>query len=110
MLVEYPSQPELTGSSGKRRQQASCSTAGHEQCCLVDPGWRELSIVANIVRPSAAWRRLGIGRSKFYVDFVRAGRLRPVKLGKRASGFFDDEIDALVEEIRRERDAAGRKP
>jgi hypothetical protein len=33
-----------------------------------------------------------------------------VKLGKRASGFFDDEIDALVEEIRRERDAAGRKP
>jgi predicted DNA-binding transcriptional regulator AlpA len=34
-----------------------------------------------------------------------------VKLGKRASGFFDDEIDALIEEIRRERDAAaGRKP
>jgi hypothetical protein len=33
-----------------------------------------------------------------------------VKLGKRATGFFDDEIDALIEEIRRERDSVAARP
>jgi hypothetical protein len=61
--------------------------------------------VANIVRPPAAWRRLGVGKSKFYGDFVRPGLLQPVKLGKRATGFFDDELDALIETLRRKRDA-----
>jgi hypothetical protein len=31
-----------------------------------------------------------------------------VKIGPRASGFFDDELDALIEELRRERDATPR--
>jgi predicted DNA-binding transcriptional regulator AlpA len=62
--------------------------------------------LANIIRPPAAWRRLGVGRSKFYSDFVRKGRLRSVKLGPRAVGFFDDELDALIEELRRERDTS----
>jgi hypothetical protein len=66
--------------------------------------------MANIIRPRAAWTRLGIGRSKFYTDFVGTGRIKLVKLGARARGVLDDEVDALVEEIRRERDAAGRKP
>jgi hypothetical protein len=33
-----------------------------------------------------------------------------VKIGPRASGFFDDEIDALIEEMRRERDAKAGRP
>jgi predicted DNA-binding transcriptional regulator AlpA len=60
--------------------------------------------VTNIIRPPAAWGRLGVGKSKFYEDYVRTGLLRSVKLGRRATGFFDDEIDALIEKMRRERD------
>jgi predicted DNA-binding transcriptional regulator AlpA len=61
--------------------------------------------LANIIRPQAAWKRIGVGRSKFYADYVKTGRLKLVKLGKRARGAIDDEVDALIEELRRERDA-----
>jgi predicted DNA-binding transcriptional regulator AlpA len=66
--------------------------------------------VTNIIRPPAAWRRLGVGKSKFYEDYVRTGLLRSVKLGRRATGFFDDEIDALIEKMRRERDTKAAQP
>jgi hypothetical protein len=63
--------------------------------------------------------RLGIGRSKFYQDYVydpkiggeqfipgtTVPRLKLVNLGERAHAAFDDEIDALIEALRAERDA-----
>jgi predicted DNA-binding transcriptional regulator AlpA len=71
---------------------------------LLSHRWLGPPQLTNIIRAPAAWRRLGVGKSKFYEDFVRTGLLRSVKLGRRATGFFDDEIDALIEKIRRERD------
>jgi hypothetical protein len=63
--------------------------------------------------------RLGIGKTKFNEDYVfhpdcpdedgflpgtRVRRLRPVALGVHASGFLSDEVDELIEQLRRERD------
>ena len=63
--------------------------------------------------------RLGVGKTKFNEDYVYhpdrpdegecvpgtdVPRLKPVPLGEKAIGFFDDEIDALVEGLRAERD------
>jgi hypothetical protein len=58
-----------------------------------------------------------VGRTKFDEDFVyrdggeecipgtNVSRLRLARLGPRALGAFDDEIDAVVEGLRAERDA-----
>jgi hypothetical protein len=62
-------------------------------------------------------RPIPVGLTKFYEDFVyRDGedefipgtavkRLRTVKLGLRAVGFFADEVFALVEALRAARDS-----
>ena len=39
-----------------------------------------------------------------YESFIKTGRLRFVKIGARAVGIIEDELDALIEELRRERD------
>lgn len=59
-----------------------------------------------ILRPQEAWRRLGIGRSTFYTEFVATGRLRLVKLGERATGVLEHELDRLIDEMAAERDVA----
>ena len=64
--------------------------------------------------------RLGVGRTKFLEDYVSHPdrpeegayvaatisvlRLKPIALGSKAIGFLDDEIDRLIEGLRRERD------
>jgi hypothetical protein len=79
----------------------------------------------SISRPSELYNhkgkkgRLGVGKTKFNEDYVYhpdrpdegecvpgtdVPRLKSVPLGEKAIGFFDDEIDALVEALRRERD------
>jgi hypothetical protein len=47
-----------------------------------------------------------------YVPGTTIPRLRPTQLGPRAIGYFDDEVFALVENLRRLRDdpAAARPP
>jgi len=72
----------------------------------------------SILRPRLACAKIGVGRSNFHENFVlREGgpahlpgtnipRLRPIVLGPRARGFVDDEIDALIEALRRFRDGA----
>lgn len=66
--------------------------------------------MTRISRPAKAWARLGVSKTTFYQDFVGKGRIKLVKLGERASGVIDDELDALIEEMRRARDAAPPKP
>jgi predicted DNA-binding transcriptional regulator AlpA len=79
--------------------------------------------MANILRKGAAAQKLGVSRSVFDEHYVerkgcdpivpgtrKVPRLRRVKLGARAIGFFDDELDALVEALRAERDAKPAKP
>ena len=72
-----------------------------------------------ILRPAAARKELGMGKTKFHEDYrytpggdefvpgTTIRRLKPVQLGKRAIGFFEDEIDALRESLRRLRDGGG---
>jgi hypothetical protein len=75
-----------------------------------------------IVRPTELYRTkesegvLGIGHSKFaehyilrdesdpFVPGTKVRRLRPMKLGERAIGFFEDEVAALIEGLRAHRD------
>jgi predicted DNA-binding transcriptional regulator AlpA len=61
--------------------------------------------MAAILRPKAAWTKLGVGKTTFYDKFVKTGRVKLVDIGERAKGAIDDEIDALIEEMRAERDA-----
>jgi hypothetical protein len=58
-----------------------------------------------ILRPQAAWTRLGVGRTTFYEKFVKTGRVKLVNLGERAKGAIDDELDRLIDELRAERDS-----
>jgi predicted DNA-binding transcriptional regulator AlpA len=58
-----------------------------------------------ILRPREAWQRLGIKHTAFYERFINTGRLRLVRLGPRAVGVVEDELDALIGEMITERDA-----
>lgn len=58
-----------------------------------------------LLRPNVAMDRLGVGHTKFYKDIVGTGRLRLVRLGLRARGVVEDEVDALIKELMAERDA-----
>ena len=60
-----------------------------------------------ILRKREALERLGIRKTAFHDLFVTTGKLRPVNIGTRAVGYLEDEVDALIEDMRRERD---RKP
>jgi hypothetical protein len=75
-----------------------------------------------IERPEAARARVAVGKTNFDQNFVDRGdgndtvpgtdvpRLRPVALGLRAIGFFSDEVDALIEGLRRWRDSTPQPP
>ena len=63
-----------------------------------------IMIEKRIVRKNEVLKRLGIRRTTFYETFIKTGRLRFVKIGVRAVGIIEDELDALIEELRRERD------
>jgi hypothetical protein len=70
----------------------------------------------SILRPRQAWQRINVGKSNFHQNYVfKEGgpaylpgtdipRLKPVKLGPRARGFFNDEVAELIENLRRFRD------
>ena len=74
--------------------------------------------MVNIQRLEVVATRLGIGISKFYEQFMDHGdgrdvipgtdipRLRPLRMGPKSIGFITDEIDALIEALRRHRDSA----
>jgi predicted DNA-binding transcriptional regulator AlpA len=59
-----------------------------------------------ILRPKEAQQRLGVKHSAFYENFINTGRLRLVRLGPRAVGVVEDELDALIGEMITTRDAA----
>ena len=58
-----------------------------------------------IIRPQEAAQRLGIKHTKFY-ELVNAGRLQLVRLSPRCVGVVEDELDALIDRLVAERDAA----
>ena len=64
-------------------------------------------IVKRILRKREVLERLGIRKTTLHENFIKTGRLRFVQIGARAVGVIEDELDALIEALRRERD---RKP
>ena len=61
-----------------------------------------------ILRKRDVLERLGIRETTLYESFIKTGKLRFVKIGARAVGVIEDELDALIEELRRERDQGPR--
>jgi hypothetical protein len=59
-----------------------------------------------LVRPKEAWKRLGIGHTKFYADFVATGRIKLIDLGPKSKGIVEDELDDLINKLVEARDAA----
>ena len=57
-----------------------------------------------ILRKREVLERLGVRQTALHENFIKTGRLRFVKLGARAVGAIEDEVDALIEELRQERD------
>src|SRR3977135_1999136 len=57
-----------------------------------------------VLRKREVLERLGIRKTTLYESFIKTGRLRFVKIGARAVGVIEDELDVLIEELRRERD------
>ncbi|MGE0487476.1 MAG: helix-turn-helix transcriptional regulator [Gammaproteobacteria bacterium] len=56
----------------------------------------------SILRLPAVIARTGLRRSSIYLR-IKQGDFRPVKLGPRAIGFLETEIDAWIEERGRAR-------
>jgi predicted DNA-binding transcriptional regulator AlpA len=52
-----------------------------------------------LLRPKEIWKRLGCGRTKFYLDYVNTGRVNLIDIGPGSVGAPEDEIDALINEI-----------
>jgi excisionase family DNA binding protein len=48
-----------------------------------------------ILRPKEARQRLSIGNTRFY-ELVNAGQIRLVRLGPRAVGVIEEELDKLI--------------
>src|SRR3954453_18982518 len=57
-----------------------------------------------LLRKREVLERLGSRKTTLYESFIKTGRLRFVKIGARAVGVIEDELDVLIEELRRERD------
>jgi predicted DNA-binding transcriptional regulator AlpA len=57
-----------------------------------------------VLRPKEAQRRLGIGHTNFWENFVQTGRLKLVRLGPRSVGVLEHELDALIDQLAAERD------
>jgi predicted DNA-binding transcriptional regulator AlpA len=59
--------------------------------------------VKRILRKREVLDRLGIRKTALHENFIKTGRLRFVQIGARAVGVIEDELDALIETLRRER-------
>jgi predicted DNA-binding transcriptional regulator AlpA len=77
---------------------------GLREMVAVASGVGPIMIEKRIVRKNEVLKRLGIRKTTLHETFIKTGRLRFVKIGVRAVGIIEDELDALIEELRRERD------
>jgi predicted DNA-binding transcriptional regulator AlpA len=44
-------------------------------------------------------RRLNVGNTTLYEEYINTGRLRMVRLGPRAVGATEDDVDALIDAL-----------
>jgi excisionase family DNA binding protein len=58
-----------------------------------------------ILRPREAQARLGVGHTKFS-ELVNEGKLRLIRIGPRAVGIEESELDTFIENLPNARPAA----
>jgi predicted DNA-binding transcriptional regulator AlpA len=61
--------------------------------------------MSNLLRPKRAAAKLDVGET-FFWGLVKQRRIRLVHLSPKVVAAIEDEIDELIETLRRERDAA----
>jgi predicted DNA-binding transcriptional regulator AlpA len=59
-----------------------------------------------LLRKKEAQARIGVGKTKFYEDYIKTGKLRLVPISERIDGILEEEVDAVIAEKIAERDAA----
>jgi hypothetical protein len=59
--------------------------------------------MAQLLKEHEVLARLGIGKTKFYRDFVLTGKFKWVYIGPHSKRGLDIEVDALIAEIARQR-------
>jgi hypothetical protein len=74
------------------------------------PRSHENSINTGRLRFIRAASELGIRKTTLHESFIKTGRLRFVKISARAVGVIEDELEVLIEELRRERDGSPHSP
>jgi len=63
-----------------------------------------------ILREPEVLDRMGIGKTKFYDDYIKTGKARWIRLGARAKGLPEHEVERLIDEMIAERDATPAPP
>jgi predicted DNA-binding transcriptional regulator AlpA len=63
-----------------------------------------------LLRPKEAQKRLGVGHTNFWQNFVGTGRLKLVRLGPRSVAVVEEELDTLIVQMMAERDATPPAP
>jgi predicted DNA-binding transcriptional regulator AlpA len=58
-----------------------------------------------LLRPKQICEKLGVGKTKFWEDFVGTGRIKLVDVGPNAKACPEYEVDDVIAEIIAERDA-----
>jgi hypothetical protein len=66
--------------------------------------------MAQLLKESEVLARLGIGKTKFYKDYVQTGKFRWIYIGRHSKRGLDIEVDALIAEIARQRTPLGPPP
>ena len=61
----------------------------------------------NILKLKEVIKKTAISRSSLYSKIQRGKFPQPLKLGERASGWIEDEIDEWIEQLRLEREVGG---
>jgi predicted DNA-binding transcriptional regulator AlpA len=59
-----------------------------------------------LLRPKEAQERLGVSRTTFWDHFIGKRRLRLVRISPKTVGIIEDELDAVIDQMIAERDAA----
>lgn len=52
-----------------------------------------------ILRLAEVRKRIPIGRTKLDEDFIKTGRLKLIKLGKRAVGVLESNVEQVIDEL-----------
>jgi predicted DNA-binding transcriptional regulator AlpA len=59
----------------------------------------ERMMAKKLLRPKEIQKRLGIGPTRFWDDYVRNGKLKLKRLGPRSVAALEEDVDRLIDEL-----------